>query len=78
MAQKPEPKAPPKASAKAQQEKMPPPQASDAELRDITDDLHTEAEFAERRGFAWNQKIRLLLAILVVIVSACLLWWMVS
>ena len=68
MDKKPEPQA-------QQEKKLPPP---DAELRDITDDVSSEADFTERQGLFWNQRIRLILAIFVVFISALLLWWIVS
>ncbi|MCR5815216.1 MAG: hypothetical protein K6G15_12105 [Desulfovibrio sp.] len=73
MSQNTEPQAPPKATAKPQDKTHAAPQASYAELRDITDE-----ELVEKHGFAWNHNIRLILAIGVVIVSAIFLWWMVS
>ncbi len=64
---------------KTQEAKSAPHQATDAELRDITEDVSAlDQELTEKHGFAWSQKTRLVLAIFLVFLSAIILWWMVS
>ncbi|MBS6828388.1 MAG: hypothetical protein KH208_00715 [Desulfovibrio sp.] len=43
-----------------------PPSTGDPDLED------------ETSGFEWNQNVRIVLAIIVVIISALVVWWIVS
>ncbi|MCR4666367.1 MAG: hypothetical protein K5657_03635 [Desulfovibrio sp.] len=50
-----------------------------AHHRDITDDLDLDEEdISSLHLLAWNQNLRLILAIAVVILSAIFLWWFIS
>ncbi|MBO4369572.1 MAG: hypothetical protein J5803_05690 [Desulfovibrio sp.] len=66
-----------------EQEQKKPSQAhnpvSSALHRDISEDLDfDENALDENHGIIWNQNVRLVLAICVVILSAVFVWWFVS